>query len=139
MTTKRRNRREALGRVKDSLVEGWLALPDEDLGDQVRESGAEPDEVRSRVLHAYQAAKRRVAKSAEMSAPVERDGNSRVLKIDARRARAILKDVASRIPADALPWRTAAQLEKAQTDEDALRAVGELKDLGLVSDEELKK
>jgi hypothetical protein len=139
MTTKRRNRREALGRVKESLVEGWLALPDEDLADQVRESGAEPEEARSRVLHAYQAAKRTVATSAGMSAPAEPGRNSRVLNIDARRARAILKDVASRVPSDALPWRTTAHLEKAQSDEDALRVVGELKDLGLVSDEELKK
>jgi hypothetical protein len=134
----KRNRLEALERVKETLVEGWLAMTDQDLVDQVRQDGFEPEEARSRVLQAYQRAKQIVASDQSKAAAAGRPKKPRILNIDAAKARAILKDVACRSASNSLSWRTAAQLELARSDDEAIRAVGELKDLGIVSDDELK-
>jgi hypothetical protein len=139
MGTKRGNRLEVLDRVKEALVEGWLALSDQELLHQVSQEGFEPaDEARSRVLEAYQRAKKIAAADERKSALAEQPKKPAVLSIDAARARAILMNVASRAGSDLLPLRNAAQLNRVQSDEEAIKAVGELRDLGIVSDEELK-
>jgi len=112
--------------LKDSLAQILLAQSDEQILADAAADGINPDEARSRVLNAFHQAKKKV--SGEKPA---------VLDIDAARARDILKKVASRSRSKAIPLPLAAQLGRVKG-EDAIRLVSELKDLGIVSDEELK-
>lgn len=136
MSTKRRNGLESFKRVKDTLAEACLAMSDQDLVDEVKDGRAEPEEARSRVLQLYQSA-RRIAAEELRRTPFAKEP-TKLLNIDATRARAILRDVAARADPVALPWRAAAQLAPSKSDEEAIKAVGELRDLGVVSDDELK-
>jgi hypothetical protein len=120
---------DELGRLKEALVQDVLAQSDEETLAQAAAGGANPDEARSRVLDALRMAKERFMASEKPT-----------LRIDAARARNILRRVAQRPPVDApVPLLQAAQLEAGKNDTEVIEVVTELRDLGVVSDDELKE
>lgn len=133
-------RRATFTRVKELLVDEVMRQSDDQILADAARDGINPDEVRSRVLDAFGRARQAVniAQAAERG-EVGQQATKRptVLDIDAARARAILKRVASRTRSSEIPLPIAAQLDQLKGDE-AIRIVSELKDKGVVSDDELK-
>lgn len=140
MKDDRESQRTQLLRIKQSLVEDILGQSDEQILAEAREDGIHPDEVRSRVLDAFRKAKHtaEAAPTGNAGTPPAPDTQKRpsVLNIDAARARTILKRVASRTRSNT-PLPLAASFDQAKGEE-AIRIVSELRDLGLLSDDELK-
>lgn len=141
MSDDRKTTQAAFVRVKQSLVDDVMGQSDEEILAEAAQDGIEPDEVRSRVLDAFYKAKQTVVvaqtrKANEPSGPVATKKPT-VLNIDAARARAILKRVASRTHSNTVPLPIAARLDQAKGDE-AIRIVSELQDMGVLSDDELK-
>jgi hypothetical protein len=133
MNDDRKKRQATVVRVKEALVDALMAQPDEQILAHAAQDGINPDEVRSRVLDAFRKA------SHTVNRPVGPEAKKKptVLNIDAAQARAILKRVASRTRSPAVPLPIAAQLDQVKGDE-AIRIVTELKDMGILSDDELK-
>ena len=128
-------------RVKDALVDAVVGQPDAEILADAKRDGIDPDEARSRVLTAFfwaqgEAAKRR---NAEIGGDkVGRVPNrSKALTIDAARARAILKRVAATNAGGRIPFANAAQLGAVKDDAEALKMVATLKDLGVISEDDL--
>ncbi len=119
---------EKFARLKESLVQDVLAQSDQEILDQAAVDGVNPDEARSRVLDALRKARERVIVSEKPT-----------LIIDAARARNILRRVAQRPPVDApAPLLQAAQLEAGKNDSEVIKVVADLRDLGVLSDDEFK-
>jgi len=145
MTQVRRIRQVESLRVKETLVEALIGQPDADVLDDAIRDGVRPEEARRRVLAALHEARQR------LSGPVDREGDARKqerestgrrakgLRIDASQARAILKRVAAATSIEStLPLPQAAQLGQVKGDAEALEMVATLRNLGVISDEDLK-
>ncbi len=140
MSEELKNRRATVTRVKELLVDEVMKQSDEQILADAAQDDINPDEVRSRVLAAFGRAREAVfIPQAAAQGTVESHATKKptVLDIDAARARAILKRVASRTHSSGIPLPVAAQLDQLRGDE-AIRIVSELKDKGVLSDDELK-
>jgi hypothetical protein len=128
MNIERRNRREALQRMKQSLVDDLVGQSDEQILAQAAEDGINPDEARSRLLVLFQKAKQLVeggTKSLRASIGAKK---STVPNIDAARARAILKRVAGSSPPDSAPLLNAARLDHVREHDEVPQAPSSLSD-----------
>jgi hypothetical protein len=140
MSNEEQKKRQAtFARVKESVVSEVMGQSDEQILADAAQDGINPDEMRSRVLDAFRKAKQTVSVSQAVKRAQEQEAAKKptVLDIDAARARAILKRVASRTRSGVVPLPIAAQLDQIKGDE-AIRIVSELKDMGVLLDDELK-
>jgi hypothetical protein len=141
MRDQRKKRLTASLGIQQMLVDELLAQSEEEVLDSANRDGLDPNASRSRVLEAYRQAKCKVdaAMPQESGYAAVRPPTKRptVLTIDAARARAILRRVANRPLGSSIPLANAAQLDQVSGDEEAVRAVAVLWDLGIVSDDEL--
>jgi hypothetical protein len=126
--------------VKELLVEELLRQADAVLLAHADEDGVESDTARSRVLEAYRVAAQLVdgqeRGGAAQGALHARAKRPKVLSIDAAKARAILKRVAARPLPGSAPFANAAHFNPV-AGEEAVRTVTELRDLGVISDDDL--
>ena len=129
-------------RVMDALAETLIGQSDAEVLDDAARDGLRPQEAQQRVLEALNKARVSIAASADANArapSMEAIARRPVaLKLDASRARAILKRVAAATATQRLAWPQAAQLREVQGDEEALEMVAALKDLGVIADKDLE-
>lgn len=143
MSQSRRNRHAESLRVKETVVEALIGQPDAEVLDDAVRDGVSPGQAQRRVLAALHEARQRVAAPVDQAARQRQTERAtrklKGLSIDASRARAILKRVAAATSAEGIvPLPHAAQLDQVKGDAEALEMVATLKDLGVISDEDLK-
>lgn len=142
MSQDRGSKRAESLRVKEALVDALIGQSDAEVLKDAVQDGMRPDESQRLVLGAFCKARQDVAAPRGVNAQnIEAEragGRPRGLSIDASRARAILKRVAAAVSVQGEPLPLAAQLDEVKGDAEALQMVATLKDLGVISDEDLK-
>jgi hypothetical protein len=136
----KRKRNEELTRLKESLAADLMAQSDSEVLQEAATDGIDADTARSQVLDAFRKAKVLEQRPAGTRNYLSSSGKKpTVLAINAARARNILRRVAQRPHVQApAPLLQAAQLEAKKDDAEVLEVVAELRNLGVVSDDELK-
>lgn len=143
MSRKQENQDIESLRVKEALVEALITQPDAEVLDDAAVDGLRPEEAQRRVLGAFYGARQSIAARSGNNAPQEKServpARTRALSIDAARARAILKRVAAAASIEGVvPLPHAARIDQVKGDAEALEMVATLKNLGVISDEDLK-
>lgn len=123
--------------LRESLVADVCALSDEQVEDEARREGVELKHVQSRIRMAFAAARERSQTQDKLTtaAPAVGTAPSKVVTIDAARARAIFQRIVARRTL-VEPLLSVAQLHP-QSDEEFVKIVKDLNTLGLVSGEDL--
>jgi hypothetical protein len=141
MINERKDKRAACFLVKQLLVDQLLSESEEIVLDQAKEDGIDPSGARDLILDAFRKAKQ-TADSRRLNGPgqVALAGVGKrqtLLSIDAAKAQAILKRVAARPYASLIPLLNAAQLDQIGGDEEAVEIVTALRDMGVLTDDDL--
>lgn len=133
-----------LENLDDALIDDLLATRDSDFLEEVKASGRDPraaaDRVRAIVEQGRTLAAKSKLRAAKAAVAASRATSARIPSLlDAAHARQLLKELSANDPQFRKKMTLAARNEEELSDDDVLGIIGDLRELGVLPDEDGKR